>query len=179
MTVRITMSHLNLFMRTLKKAAVPAEAAVEAVPSVSSPGAIDYVPAVEAKEYVPFKPAEWDYRPWKNETEIDILNEEDFDSGIGLFEHWLTNEEGTTELGDFFTILVERQISTYTVSYDKRMSVSIDAETVAENDLTDTSDVESYVENNYYSFDEQDEGVISDIDVNESDGDWVEIDWIG
>jgi hypothetical protein len=179
MTVRITMSHPNLFMRTLKKAAVPAEAAVEAVPSVSSPGAIDYVPAVEAKEYVPFKPAEWDYRPWRNTTEIDTQNEEDFDSGIGLFEYWLTNEEGATELGDFFNILVERQISTYTVSYDKRISVSIDAETVAENNLTDTSDVESYVENNYDSLDEEDWGEISDISVSESDGDWVEIDWTG
>ena len=49
----------------------------------------------------------------------------------------------------------------------------------AENDLTDTSDVESYVENNYDDLDEDDEGDISDIDVDEDGTEWVEIEWTG
>ena len=113
-----------------------------------------------------------------NETEVDI-DSDDFDSGIGVFEHWLTNEEGTTELGDLFNILVERQASGYTVRYNKRVSAYIDATIAAENNLMDTSDVESYVENNYGDLDEDDEGDISDIQVDEDGTEWVEIEWTG
>ena len=173
------MSHPNLFIRTLKKAAVPAKAAVEAI--VGS-GYVregeNFATERKAEPAVEYQPAEWDYKPWVNEieTEIDSLN---FDSGIGVFEYWLTNEEGTTELGDLFNILVQRQASGYTVHYHKRVSAYIDAAMAAENDLTDTSDVESYVENNYDDLDEDDEGDISDIQVDEDGTEWVEIEWTG
>jgi hypothetical protein len=180
MTVRITMSHPSLFIRTLKKAAVSPEAAVEAVEGIGERGGIgEYVEAVEAKEAVRYQPAEWDYKPWVNEIESVDIDSDDFDSGIGVFEHWLTNEEGSTELGDFFNILVERQASGYTVHYDKRVSVYIDPAMASENNLTDTSDVESYVEENYYDLDEDDQNDISDIDVNEDGTEWVEIEWTG
>ena len=179
MTVRITMSHPNLFIRTLKKAAVPAKAAVEAIPgSGHIREGENFATERKAEPAVEYQPAVWDYKPWVNEieTEIDSLN---FDSGIGVFEYWLTNEEGTTELGDLFNILVQRQASGYTVHYHKRVSAYSDAARAAENDLTDTSDVESYVENNYDDLDEDDEGDISDIDVDEDGTEWVEIEWTG
>ena len=180
MTVRITMSHPSLFIRTLKKAAVPAKAAVEAI--VGS-GYVregeNFATERKAEPAVEYQPAEWDYKPWVNEIESVDIDSDNFDSGIGVFEHWLTNEEGTTELGDFFNILVERQASGYTVHYDKRVSTYIDAATASENNLTDTSDVERYVEENYGDLDEDDEGDVSDIDVNEDGTEWVEIEWTG
>lgn len=180
MTVRITMSHPNLFIRTLKKAAVPAKAAVEAIPGSEHSASLKANFGVErkAEPAVEYQPAKWDYKQWVNEIEVDI-DSDDFDSGIGAFEYWLTNEEGTTELGDLFNILVERQASGYSVRYEKRVSAYIDAATAAENNLTDTSDVESYVENNYGDLDEDDEGDISDIQVDEDGTEWVEIEWTG
>ena len=178
MTVRITMSHPNLFIRTLKKAAVPAKAAVEAIPVTGFVDEDGNEVERKAEPAVEYQPAEWDYKLWVNETEVDI-DGADFESGIGVFEHWLTNEEGSTELGDFFNIIVERQASGYTVRYDKRESVYIDPAMASENNLTDTSDVESYVENNYYDLDENDEGEISEIDVDEDGTEWVEIEWTG
>ena len=178
MTVRITMSHPSLFIRTLKKAAVPAKAAVEAIVGSGFVDEDGNEWERKAEPAVEYQPAEWDYKPWVNETEVDI-DGADFESGIGVFEHWLTNEEGTTELGDLFNILVQRQASGYTVRYEKRVSAYIDAATAAENNLMDTSDVESYVENNYYDLDENDEGEISEIDVDEDGTEWVEIEWAG
>ena len=177
------MSHPNLFIRTLKKAAVPAKAAVEAIvgseiDNDSFTGIVDRVER-KAEPAVEYQPAEWDYKPWVNEIESVDIDSDDFDSGIGVFEHWLTNEEGTTELGDFFNILVERQASGYTVHYNKRVSVYIDPAMASENNLTSASDVESYVEENYYDLDEDDQNDISDIDVNEDGTEWVEIEWTG
>ena len=179
MTVRITMSHPSLFIRTLKKAAVPAKAAVEAFGGHSASLKANFGIEPKAEPAVEYQPAEWDYKPWVNEIESVDIDSDNFDSGIGVFEHWLTNEEGTTELGDFFNILVERQASGYTVRYNKSVSACIDAETAAENNLTDTSDVERYVEENYGDLDEDDEGDVSDIDVNEDGTEWVEIEWTG
>jgi len=178
MTVRITMSHPNLFIRTLKKAAVPAKAAVEAFGGHSASLKANFDIEPKAEPAVEYQPAEWGYKPWVNETEVDI-DSDDFDSGIGVFEHWLTNEEGTTELGDFFNILVERQANGYTVHYNKRVSVYIDPAMASENNLTSASDVESYVEENYYDLDEDDQNDISDIDVDEDGTEWVEIEWTG
>ena len=114
-----------------------------------------------------------------NEIESVDIDSDDFDSGIGVFEHWLTNEEGTTELGDFFNILVERQANGYTVHYIKRVLVYIDPAMASENNLTSASDVESYVEENYYDLDEDDQNDISNIDVDEDGTEWVEIEWTG
>ena len=183
MTVRITMSHPSLFIQTLKKAAVPAKAAVEAIVGsgfVDEDGnEVERKAERKAEPAVEYQPAEWHYKQWVNEIESVDIDGDDFDSGIGVFEHWLTNEEGSTELGDFFNILVERQASGYTVRYEKRVSAYIDAATAAENNLTDTSDVERYVEENYGDLDEDDEGDVSDIDVEEDGTEWVEIEWTG
>jgi hypothetical protein len=173
------MSHPNLFIRTLKKAAVPAKAAVEAFGGHSASLKANFGIEPKAEPAVEYQPAEWDYKPWVNEIESVDIDSDNFDSGIGVFEHWLTNEEGSTELGDFFNIIVERQASGYTVHYNKRVSVYIDPAMASENNLTDTSDVESYVEENYYDLDEDDQNDISDIDVNEDGTEWVEIEWTG
>jgi len=178
MTVRITMSHPSLFIRTLKKAVVPAKAAVEAIVGSGFVDEDGNEWERKAEPAVEYQPAEWDYKPWVNEIEVDI-DSDDFDSGIGVFEHWLTNEEGTTELGDFFNILVERQANGYTVHYNKRVLVYIDPAMASENNLTSASDVESYVEENYYDLDEDDQNDISDIDVDEDGTEWVEIEWTG
>ena len=181
MTVRITMSHPNLFIRTLKKAMVPAKAAVDGIIGSEHSASLKANFGVErkAEPAVEYQPAEWDYKPWVNEIESVDIDSDDFDSGIGVFEHWLTNEEGTTELGEFFNILVERQANGYTVHYNKRVSVYIDPAMASENNLTSASDVESYVEENYYDLDEDDQNDISNIDVDEDGTEWVEIEWTG
>ena len=175
----------QLYTRRLWKPAVPAQEAVEFKPAVYADG--KWHPEIEAKEAVRFTPAEYKYFPFIGtfEFETDESGYNNLDSfnieGKKLFEHWLTHENGISELGEAFNILVEKEAKSFSVSYDKRFDADIDAELAAENNLETVFDVELWLENNGDGeLDYQDDtGEVNNIDVTEDSDEFIEVEWNG
>lgn len=169
---RITISGgaRTLYTRQVKPA-VPAQ---DAKPASGQYGTPTYKPAEPAVEY---KPAEYEYRPL--EIQIDFESDEGYESGSSLFEHWLSQEEGLTQLADTFNISVEKQIKSYDVTFSVRMEAHISPETIAAEDLEDEYAVERWVENqSTYELDaEEAGGDLTEIEVSEAESDWTEVDW--
>ncbi len=170
---RITISGGNqtLDTRYEKTPAVPAQ---DAKPASGNPFDPDYIPAKPAVEY---KPAEYGYRPFQ--VEFDFENDEGYESGSSLFEHWLSQEEGLTQLADILNIAVEKQVKSYDVTFSVRMEARISAETVAAEELESDYAVERWVEDqSTYELDAEESGDgLTEIEVSEVETDWTEVDW--
>ena len=175
--ITLTSAKEQLYTRRLWIPAVAAKAAVEAVP------AKDDQPAVEAQEAVQFKPAEHKYFPFVSTFEFESINgfPEVHTEGKAVFEHWITHENGLSELGEAFNILVEKGTKTFSVSYDKSFTADIDAVLAIDNNLETPYDVEVWLENNGDSeLDYPDDtGEISNIDVTEDSDEFIEVEWNG
>lgn len=168
---RITISGgaRTLYTRQVKPA-VPAQ---DAKPASGQYGTPTYKPAEPAVEY---KPAEYEYRPL--EIQIDFESDEGYESGSSLFEHWLSQEEGLTQLADVLNIAVEKQVKSYDVTFSAGMEAHISAEIIAAEDLEDEFAIERWVEGQSpYDLDADSTGEISEVEVTEVENDWTEVDW--
>ena len=175
--ITLTGADNGLYTRRLWAPTVLAEPAVEAAPAKGDQS------AVEAKEAVRFKPPEYKYFPFVGNFEFESANgfAEEHTEGKALFRHWLTHENGISELGEAFNIVVEKEAKSFSVSYDKRFNADIDAILAADNNLETIFDVEVWIENNG---DEEldypdDTGEINNVDVTEDSDEFVEIEWNG
>lgn len=160
---RITISGGNQTLYTRQvKPAVPAQDAKPASGQYGTPT---------------YKPAEYEYRPF--EIQFDFESDEGYESGSSLFEHWLSQEEGLTQLADVLNISVEKQVKSYDVTFSVRMEAHISPETIAAEDLEDEYAVERWVENqSTYELDaEEAGGDLTEIEVSEAESDWTEVDW--
>jgi hypothetical protein len=170
----------GLYTRRLKTQAVPAQEAVEAVPATYADGKL-LTEAVEAKLAVLYKPAEWDYVPFTATFEFSSDNASDYEAGSSVFEYWLENEDGKDTLSDVLNIMVEKESKSFDVSYSKRFDSEVTAELAAANDLNSEYDVEEWLERMGDSeLDYPDDtGELTDIEVNENSGEFVEVEWNG
>ena len=170
----------GLYTRRLKAQAVSAQEAVEAVPATYADGKL-LTEAVEAKEAVPFKPAEWDYIPFVATFEFSSDNASDYEAGSSVFEYWLENEDGKDTLSDVLNIMVEKESKSFDVSYSKRFDSEVTAELAAANDLNSEYDVEEWLERNGdVELDYPDDtGELTDIEVNENSDEFVKVEWRG
>ena len=169
----------GLYTRRLKTQAVPAQEAVESKPATYVGDKL--IEAVEAKDAVPFKPAEWDYVPFTATFEFSSEDASDYEAGSSVFEYWLENEDGKNTLSDVLNIMVEKESKSYNVSYSKRFDSEVTAELAAANDLNSEYDVEEWLDREGDSeLDYPDDtGELTDIEVEESSGEFVEVEWNG
>ena len=172
----------GLCTRRLKSQAVAAQEAVESKPATYAQldGKL-LTEAVEAKDAVPFKAAEWDYIPFSAEFEFSSENASDYEAGSSVFAYWFDNEDGSDALCDTFSIVVEKESKSYDVSYSKRFDAEVTAEVVAANALDSEREVEDWLEREGDSeLDYPDDtGELSDIEVTENSGEYVEVEWNG
>jgi len=185
---KITFTGANgLYTRRIKTQAVAAQEAVEEIPAVTDfvAGSDTYgkvvQTAVEAKEAVPYKPAEWEYVPFMATFEFSSDNASDYEAGSSLFEYWLENEDGKDTLSDMLNIMVEKESKSFTVSYSKRFDSEVTADLAAANDLNSEYEVEQWLDNNGDSELDypEDTGEINDITVEENSDEFVEVEWNG
>jgi len=169
----------GLYTRRLKTQAVAAQEAVESKPATYVGDKL--IEAVEAKDAVPFKPAEWDYVPFTATFEFSSEDASDYEAGSSVFEYWLENEDGKNTLSDVLNIMVEKESKSYNVSYSKRFDSEVTAELAAANDLNSEYDVEEWLDREGDSeLDYPDDtGELTDIEVEESSGEFVEVEWNG
>ena len=169
----------GLYTRRLKTQAVAAQEAVESKPATYVDDKL--IEAVEAKDAVPYKPAEWDYVPFMATFEFSSENASDYEAGSSVFAYWFDNEDGSDALCDTFSIVVEKESKSYDVSYSKRFDAEVTAEVVAANALDSEREVEDWLEREGDSeLDYPDDtGELSDIEVTENSGEYVEVEWNG
>jgi len=172
----------GLYTRRITTQAVAAQDAVEAIPAKGDRSDMEtYEPAVEAKEAVPYKLAEWEYVPFVATFEFSSDNASDYEAGSSVFEYWLENEDGKDTLSDVLNIMVEKESKSFSVSYSKRCDSEVTAELAAANNLNSEYDVEEWLERMGDSeLDYPDDtGELSDIEVEENSGEFVEVEWNG
>ena len=171
----------ELYTRRIKTQAVIGQDAVEFKPAKYDQNHTEITPAVEAKEAVPFKAAEWEYVPFRATFEFSSDNASDYEAGSSVFEYWLENEDGKDTLSDVLNIMVEKESKSFDVSYSKRFDSEVTAELAAANDLNSEYDVEEWLERNGdVELDYPDDtGELTDIEVNENSGEFVEVEWNG
>jgi len=164
----------TLYTRKLVTESVHAVAAVEYKPAVYNSinqVAIAETPAVEA---TPFAPAVWEYVPFS--ATFEYQNTDGYESGSSLFHAWI--EEGSaSSMTDIFNIQVEKEVETYTVSFNLMQTATLDAETVQEHLITDENEARDYVENNYYNLNYEEEGDVSDVEVEVDDTTFTDMEW--
>ena len=181
--ITLTGADNELYTRRLWKPAVRPKAAVEFKPAKYNQNHTEITPAVEAEEAVRFAPAEYKYTPFVGNFEFESVNgfAEDYTEGKALFQHWLTHEDGLSELGKTFNMIVEKEAKSFSVSYDKRFDSDIDAALAADNNLETVLDVEIWLDNNGDGeLDYPDDtGEITNVDVTEDSGEFIEVEWNG
>ena len=159
----------TLYTRKLVTESVPSQEAV-----VAQEYSILTGPAIEAKEAVPFKAAVWEYVPFS--ATFEYQNTDGYESGSSLFHAWI--EEGSaSSMTDIFNIQVEKEVETYTVSFNLMQTATLDAETVQEHLITDENEARDYVENNYYNLNYEEEGDVSDVEVEVDDTTFTDMEW--
>ena len=169
----------GLYTRRIKTQAVAAQDAVEAVPSRTVNGVL--MTTIEAVPAVPYKSAEWEYVPFVATFEFSSDDASDYEAGSSLFSYWFENEDGSDTLSDLLNIMVEKEAKSFSVSYSKRFDAEVTAELAAANDLSDEHDVEEWLDRNGDGeLDYPDDtGELSDIEVEENSGEFVEVEWNG
>jgi hypothetical protein len=169
----------GLYTKRLIAPPVPSQEAVESKPATYVGDKL--IEAVEAKDAVPFKPAEWDYVPFTATFEFSSEDASDYEAGSSVFEYWLENEDGKNTLSDVLNIMVEKESKSYNVSYSKRFDAEVTAEVAAANNLNSEYDVEEWLDREGDSeLDYPDDtGELTDIEVEESSGEFVEVEWNG
>ena len=137
--------------------------------------------AVPSKDAVPYKPAEWDYVPFSAEFEFSSENASDYEAGSSVFGYWLENEDGKDTLSDMLNIYVEKEAKSYSVSYTKKFEAEVTADLAAANVLESEYEVEQWLEaNGDGELDYPDDtGEMSNIEVEENSGEYVEVEWNG
>ena len=172
---KITFIGNNLYTRHEDEPAVFPRDAVEAKPATYENGKL-VTPAVEPREAVAFKAAEYKYMPFR--AVFDFENSDDLESGAELFKAWLEGEDSTDSLSDMLNISVEKEAKAYSVSYSwtKRL---VTAEMAADYELDDKEEVESWLSENGDDdlYNPQDEGEISDIEVEEIANEYIYVEW--
>ena len=171
----------GLYTRRIKTQAVIGQDAVEFKPAKYDQNHTEITPAVEAKEAVPFKAAEWDYVPFTATFEFSSDNASDYEAGSSVFGYWLENEDGKDTLSDMLNIYVEKEAKSYSVSYTKKFEAEVTADLAAANVLESEYEVEQWLEaNGDGELDYPDDtGEMSNIEVEENSGEYVEVEWNG
>jgi|TARA_R110002167_G_scaffold57237_4_gene162171 hypothetical protein len=173
---KITFTGDNLYTRHETSPAVFSRAAVEFKPATYEGGKL-FSLAVEAQEAVEFKAAEYRYTPYHVEFEYE--NTDGLESGAEVFKAWLEGEDNTDSLSDMLNIRVEKESSSYHVSYTKRFEADITAEQADEFELGDAYEVEVWLDGNGDSGIDypDDTGELADINVDVNSSDHVDVDW--
>jgi len=162
----------TLYSRKLVSPAIPAQEAVAFQPAIFS--IANPVAAVPAKDATPFIPAVWTYTPFSVtfNTETDSSPE----SGSEVFSEWL-DDEGKTELSDTFNIEVEKEVETYVAHFNLRHSAIIDADSVEEHNIENEDEADSFVRDSYHMLDYEDDGEVTDIEIEVDDTTFTDMEW--
>ena len=113
--------------------------------------------------------------------EFEYENTDDLESGAEVFKAWLEGEDNTDSLSNMFNIRVEKESTSYHVTYTKRFEAEITAELASENELNDAYEVEVWLDNTGDGELEypDDTGEIADINVDVNSSDHVDVEWHG
>jgi len=181
-TVRIVIRGKNnsLFTRKLKTEtqyqvrAVEAKAAVEHQPAtLTSPGRMAQE-AVEAVEYKPYKAAEWTYTPFQAEYDFEACTKE---TGSNIFQQWLGDTDQSKHISDDFDVAIEKEVFSYTVTANMSQTGTITSEMADEHDINDEDDAYTFARDNSFSMEWEDEGDVTDIEVEQDYTEYVRIEW--
>ena len=193
---KITFTGNNLeggcYTRHEEEPAVFPRDAVEAKPATYENGQL-VTPAVEPKEAVAFKPAKYSYK-WAR-WEFEFENNDDLKSGAEVFKAWLCNgvsefvshgliyNDGIKSLSEMLNIKVNKESKAYRVSYTKKFTdIEITAEMAADYELDDEEAALDWLESNgdCELFEGgEDEGEMSDIEVEEIANEYIYVEWNG
>lgn len=165
----------GLFTRKIKTLGIPAQEAVEAKPETGY--GTNFQAGTPAKPAVAYVPAVYEYVPVK--AQFDAENSDGLESGAAIFADWFENQDGSDQLSDWLNIAVEKEVKSYDVTFTLKHTATIDADTAASNDIEDEDDARSFVENNYYELDYEEDGDIDNIEVDEDTSEFIEVEWNG
>jgi hypothetical protein len=174
-TYRITLegSDTPLYRRRETKAAVYARAATEKQ-DVRLNGAGEVIAeAIEAQPTVRYEPAEYAYTAVQ--PTFIFESDEVFENGQEMFRWWTSNE---SDFETYFNVTTEKATITWEGQYTSTFSFSIDAETAADEGLTDEDSVRDYVESNTWKLESEEEGDVEIQYVENSGDEFIEVEWL-